>query len=73
MYLYGAGFWTFFDNLAGCAGISSTCQTNAVEFVSNPSGLFCWNLNTRGVLNPVIVNVTVLGTMNDNAGSWAPL
>jgi hypothetical protein len=68
--VYGAGFWTFFDTLAGCAGTSSTCQTNAVKFVSNPSRLFCWNLNTRSVLNPVIVNGTVLATMNNNAGSW---
>jgi len=70
LYVYGSGFWTFFNNLGACLGVSGTCQTNAAELVNGPDRLFWWNLNTRGVLNLVIDEGQVLATMNNNLGSW---
>jgi glucan 1,3-beta-glucosidase len=70
IYIYGSGFWTFFNNKGDCLGVDGTCQTNAVEISQDPKRLFWWNLNTRGVLNLVIDNGQVLATQNNNPGSW---
>jgi glucan 1,3-beta-glucosidase len=70
IYIYGSGFWTFFNNRGDCHGVNGTCQTNAVEIANDPQRLFWWNLNTRGVLNLVIDEGQVLATQNNNPGSW---
>ena len=73
IYVYGTGFWTFFNSLGACEGVNGTCQDNAVEIVDGPERLFWWNLNTRGVLNMVVDDGTVLATQNNNPGSWGAI
>ncbi|KUJ06906.1 pectin lyase-like protein [Mollisia scopiformis] len=70
LYIFGSGFWTFFNNLGACMGINGTCQDNACEIVGNPTELNWWNLNTRGNLNLLIDDGVVLETQNNNPGSW---
>lgn len=70
LYIYGSGFWTFFNDVGDCQGVNGTCQDNACEIVGNPESLFWWNLNTRGNLNLLIDDGVVLETQNNNPGSW---
>ncbi|RFU30600.1 hypothetical protein B7463_g5757, partial [Scytalidium lignicola] len=70
IYIYGSGFWTFFNDVGACQGVNGTCQDNACEIVGNPERLFWWNLNTRGNLNLLIDDGTILETSNNNPGSW---
>ncbi|KAH6723019.1 putative exo-beta-1,3-glucanase [Leptodontidium sp. MPI-SDFR-AT-0119] len=70
MYIYGSGFWTFFNNVGDCKGVNGTCQDNANEIVGSPTGLFWWNVNTRGCLNVLVDNGVVVQTQNNNPGSW---
>jgi glucan 1,3-beta-glucosidase len=70
LYIYGSGFWTFFNDIGDCLGVNGTCQNNAAEIVGNPSQLFWWNLNTRGCENLLIDDGVVLETQNNNPGSW---
>jgi glucan 1,3-beta-glucosidase len=46
LYIYGSGFWTFFNDLSTCQGANGTCQDNAVDIQGSPSQLYWWNLNT---------------------------
>ena len=73
LYLYGSGFWTFFNHNGACQGVDGTCQDNAVEITGDPQRLYWWNLNTRGVLNMVLDDGTVLVTQNNNPGSWGAI
>jgi glucan 1,3-beta-glucosidase len=70
VYIYGSGFWTFFNDNGACEGVNGTCQNNAAEIVGNPEHLAWWNLNTRGCFNMLIDDGKVLETQNDNPGSW---
>ncbi|KAH7355180.1 putative exo-beta-1,3-glucanase [Rhexocercosporidium sp. MPI-PUGE-AT-0058] len=70
LYIYGSGFWTFFNNVGDCKGVNGTCQDNANEIVGSPTGLFWWNVNTRGCLNVLVDNGVVAQTQNNNPGSW---
>ncbi|KAH8817280.1 putative exo-beta-1,3-glucanase [Xylogone sp. PMI_703] len=70
IYIYGSGFWTFFNHNGACQGVNGTCQDNACEIVGNPQRLFWWNLNTRGNLNLLLDDGVVLETSNNNPGSW---
>ncbi|KAG0651926.1 glucan 1 [Hyphodiscus hymeniophilus] len=70
LYVYGSGFWTFFNDLGTCLGTNGTCQNNAVEIVANPRQLFWWNLNTKGCENVLLDDGVVLETRNNNPGSW---
>ena len=70
LYIYGSGFWTFFNDLSTCQGSDGTCQDNAVDIQGSPSQLYWWKLNTRAFsiwLSMTDVD-TVLG--EDNLGSW---
>ena len=70
LYLYGSGFWTFFNDVGDCLGVNGTCQDNAAEIVESPTQLYWWNLNTRGCLNLLLDDGVVLETQNNNPGSW---
>lgn len=70
LYVYGSGFWTFFNDVGDCLGVNGTCQNNAAEIVGDPNQLYWWNLNTRGCENLLIDDGVVLETQNNNPGSW---
>ncbi|GAB5594024.1 hypothetical protein Unana1_08924 [Umbelopsis nana] len=70
LYIYGSGFWSFFNHVGTCLGANGTCQNNAVEVIGNPTRLFWWLLNTRGCENLFIDNNAVLADQNNNQGSW---
>ena len=70
LFIYGSGFWTFFNNHIP-ASQGSCCQTNACLIAGNTSGLYLYSLNTLSNLN-LIQDLTsrVLVTQRDNPGSW---
>ena len=70
MYIYGTGFWTFFNHNGACLGVNGTCQDNAINILGQPNNLYWWNANTKGCLNVVIDDGKVLVTQNNNPGSW---
>jgi glucan 1,3-beta-glucosidase len=67
LYIYGSGFWTFFNDDSSSCG--SSCQTNAVDIASTTS-LHYYGLNTRSNTNLVYYNGAVLVTQNNNPGGW---
>ena len=70
LFLYGSGFWTFFQHGdGGCQ--TSYCQVNACLVTGKVSKLFWFNLNTHANLN-VIQDQSSGGlvTQNNNPGSW---
>jgi len=72
LFIYGSGFWTFFNNNFGDCQRSAgggVCQTNAVD-VSGTSGLHWFGINTKSNLNVIRDNGTTLVTQNNNPGSW---
>jgi glucan 1,3-beta-glucosidase len=70
LYIYGSGFWTFFNDNDACKGVNGTCQNNAAEIIGNPTSTYWWNLNTRGCMNLMIDDGLILETQNNNPGSW---
>jgi glucan 1,3-beta-glucosidase len=70
LYVYGSGFWTFFNDVNTCLGVNGSCQDNAVAIYDNPTSLYWWNLNTRGVVNMVTENGQAVAIQDDNSGSW---
>jgi glucan 1,3-beta-glucosidase len=66
LFIYGSGFWTFFNDLSLCY---STCQTNAVD-ISSTTSLYYYGLNTRGCVNVVYYDGSPLVTQNNNPGGW---
>lgn len=68
IYIYGSGFWTFFNNNDGSCG-NTYCQTNGCD-VANTNGLYWYNVNTRATLNMIENNGVVAATSNDNPGGW---
>jgi len=66
LFLYGGGFWTFFNNGGGC----NSCQSNAVDIESS-SKVFIYGLNTRANDNMIIGDSGQLRVaQNDNPGGW---
>lgn len=67
LYLYGSGFWTFFNNGGGCNG---DCQQNG-NYVSGVKGLNWFGVNTKSNTN-VIISADGQPTVeqNFNPGSW---
>jgi glucan 1,3-beta-glucosidase len=70
LYIYGSGFWTFFNDDDSSCGTS--CQTNAVD-VASTSSLYYYGLNARSNVNLVYYNGAVLVTQNNNPGGWGKL
>ena len=70
LFIYGSGFWTFFNNHE-TAREGSYCQTNASLISAKASDVFWYSLNTRSSLN-LIQDFTsgVLVTRKNNPGSW---
>jgi glucan 1,3-beta-glucosidase len=67
MFLYGAGFWTFFnDNNGDCQG-QGVCQTNAIN-VQNTSSLNWFGINVKDNVNLIDNNGVALVTENNNPG-----
>ena len=69
LYIYGSGFWTFFNhNKQNCGNF---CQTNACLVSGDTKDLHWFSINTKSNLN-VIQDQTSnhLVTMNNNPGSW---
>jgi glucan 1,3-beta-glucosidase len=66
MNMYGAGFWTFYNNNVGCSG---DCQTNAV-YIESTSGLYYFGLSTHQVTNLVVNNGQTLVRELNNPGGW---
>lgn len=67
IFIYGSGFWTFFnDNSPSC---DSSCQTNAVNIESS-STIYYYGLETRSNINLVYYDGSALVTQNNNPGGW---
>jgi glucan 1,3-beta-glucosidase len=67
MFLYGAGFWTFFnDNDGGCQA-QGVCQTNAINVI-NTSSLSWFGINVKDNVNVIDNNGVALVTQNNNPG-----
>ncbi|KAF2172022.1 glycoside hydrolase family 55 protein [Zasmidium cellare ATCC 36951] len=69
LFLYGAGFWTFFNDGQKDCQNSGVCQTNAV-WTNDVSNLYWYGINEHLNLNLVVNNGQVLVTQNNNPGSW---
>jgi glucan 1,3-beta-glucosidase len=67
LFIYGSGFWTFFNDESSSCG--TTCQTNAVDIASTTS-LYYYGLNARSNVNLVYYDGSVLVTQNNNPGGW---
>jgi glucan 1,3-beta-glucosidase len=67
LFIYGSGFWTFFNHYSGNCG--SNCQTNAVQ-ITDSSSLYYYGLNTRSNVNLVYYNGDDLVTQFYNPGGW---
>ena len=77
LFLYGSGFWTFFNNRrldqgnkGDCGG--KYCQLNAVEIGNGAKGVYYYGLDTHSVQN-MIRDVNpggVLVTQSNNPGPW---
>ena len=69
MSLYGAGFWTFFnDNVGGCDSKGKgICQTNAIN-IRNTSSLSWFGINVRDNINVIDNAGVALVTANTNPG-----
>lgn len=70
---YGGGFWTFFNNLNGCAG---NCQDNAVLYEGN-RGLRVLGISTHLAKNMVLEgagggDLRSVAPQPDNYGGWTP-
>ena len=75
--LYGMGFWVYFNgpNYGACSGPSGSCQRNIADVQDQKAGngIELYNLNTRGVLNMVVLGGSggkVAATQPQNVGSW---
>ncbi|KAI9793745.1 MAG: hypothetical protein M1833_000691 [Piccolia ochrophora] len=67
LYIYGSGFWTFFnDNSQACG---SVCQQNANNVLKS-SNIYWFNLNTKANVNLIKIDGKTRATQNDNPGSW---
>jgi glucan 1,3-beta-glucosidase len=53
IFIYGSGFWTFFNAYTPCSG---ACQVNAAEVVSDTKALYWYTLNTKSCLNMLVNN-----------------
>ncbi len=67
VFLYGPGFWTFFNNNGGCDGY---CKTNAVEVGGGVSSLYYYGITTK--LNENLVRDIGKPSVTEyiNPGSW---
>jgi glucan 1,3-beta-glucosidase len=64
--IYGAGFWTFFNNNELCG---DNCQGNAV-LIENTENVNYFGINTRYVNTLVRQKGETLATSAQNAGGW---
>lgn len=64
--IYGAGFWTFFNNNELCG---DNCQGNAV-LIEDTVDMNYFGINTRYVNTLVRQNGGTLATSEQNAGGW---
>ena len=67
MFLYGAGFWTFFNHNDGGCQAQGVCQTNAID-VRNTSSLSWFGINVKDNVNVIDGNGVALVTENNNPG-----
>jgi glucan 1,3-beta-glucosidase len=67
MFLYGAGFWTFFNHNDGGCQAQGVCQTNAIN-VRNTSSLSWFGINVKDNVNVIDNNGVALVTENNNPG-----
>ena len=68
VYLYGGGFYSFFDSYStacSAAGAGETCQLNIVDIESS-SDINLYNLNTVGTTNMATVNGQPVAKYSDN-------
>ena len=68
VYMYGGGFYSFFDNYStACSnqGGSENCQNNIVD-VESSSDINMYNLNTVGTTNMATVNGKAIAKYSDN-------
>ncbi|KAI9741161.1 MAG: hypothetical protein M1834_002874 [Cirrosporium novae-zelandiae] len=72
LFLYGSGFWTFFNDGStdNCNGNTATCQTNAVATWGEVTGLNMFGFNTKASLNMLRNFGGALVTQNNNPGGW---
>ena len=77
LFLYGSGFWTFFNNRrldqgnqGACGG--QYCQLNAVEIGNGAKGVYYYGLDVHSVQNLIRdVNLGgILVTQTNNPGPW---
>lgn len=66
LFIYGSGFWTFFNDHTNCA---ANCQTNAIE-ITGAEELHYYGVNTRLNVNLIENNGVELVTALNNPGGW---
>lgn len=71
--VYGGGYWVFFNNYGGCPG--EYCQDAIVDLenLKKGDGVVLYNINTRGVEDPIVIGGSggaVGAAAAGNPGSW---
>jgi glucan 1,3-beta-glucosidase len=71
--VYGGGYWVFFNDFGGCPGDYCQDQIVDLENLRKGDGVVLYNVNTRGVKDPIVIGGsggTVGAAAADNPGSW---
>ncbi len=67
LFVYGAAFWTFFNNNIGC----SNCITNQARVTNTPRHLYWFTVNTKSAATMILDNNGNPSQYN-NPGGWSP-
>lgn len=71
IYLYGSGFWTFFNSGSGdCSANDGNCQENIIDISGDPEELYLYNTNVHSIKNMVVVDGVAVAERFNNPGSW---
>jgi glucan 1,3-beta-glucosidase len=71
MLVYGAGFYSFFDNYGQTCLADNTCQTSVVDIDSGSSDISVYNLNTVGTTNLITLNNNNMVAAAENNNTFA--
>lgn len=72
IFAYGGGFWTFFNNLTGCAG---NCQDNAAFMNNNGDDVYVFGISTHNSKNLILesqggLQYAQIAPQEENSGGW---
>ena len=70
VYVYGAGLYNFFQNYdQGCLN-GEDCQQAMVDLNTSSTGVYLYNLNTKGTIYQVSIDENGLANQNDNRNTF---